>query len=138
MVIWILTFGRGKVRGKHQERSSMTKVVRFERDDGSTFTPPPDKSPFFQNAIEAGREIGAEEGFVVHPSGRSGGHLLKKGYSHGREHEWAAYMEDSGKEVSQINWEPSSSSSKYRKKGWEESRWEDRRPWKKQQWYEKF
>ena len=78
---------------ERQERSSMTKVVRFVRDDGSTFTPPPDKSPFYQNAIEAGRDIGAEEGFEVVSRGRSGGNLLKTAYPHGREHAWAAQQE---------------------------------------------
>ena len=116
---------------ERQQRSSITKVLRFRRDDGSTFTPHPSTSPFFENSIEAGREIGAEEGFAVVSRGRSGGNLLKTAYPHGREHAWAAYQEASGTEVPQTNWEPSSS-SKSRGKRWEDqSWWEDKRPWKK-------
>jgi hypothetical protein len=117
---------------ERQQRSSITKVLRFRRDDGSTFTPHPSKSPFFQNAVEAGKIIGEEEGFTCVSGGRSGGNLLKTAYPHGREHAWAADQEASGTEVPQTYWGPSSSKS--RGKRWEDQKdewWEDKRPWKK-------
>jgi hypothetical protein len=137
---------------ERQARSSVTKVVRFVRDDGSTFTPPPDKSPYYQNAVDAGRDIGADEGFEVISRGQTGGNLLKTAYTHGRAYAWEAQQERDSRadhfdskrsEASQsslwpLKWEPSSS-SKSSGKRWEDQKlWEDVRPWKKQQWHEKF